>query len=518
MSRPLGPAIAGSGGNTAPVETTTSPTTTYTQILRSTALIGGSSVVNIGFAIIRNKAMALLLGPQGVGLMGLYGSIAELAQTLAGMGIQASGVRQIAEASGDGDSERIARTATVLRRASVLLGLLGAVLLAAFSMPIAQFTFADNGHAFSVALLSAAVFFRLVSAGQVALVQGLRRVGDIAQINMLAALFSTVIAIPLVVLFGEQGIVPALVAMAAVSILTSWWFARKVRIKPPQMSWPEVSAESAALLRLGLVFMASGFLTVGAAYAVRLIVLRHDGVEAAGLYQAAWALGGLYAGFILQAMGTDFYPRLTAVARNNEACNRLVNEQAQISILLAGPGLLATLTIAPLVISLFYSQAFQPAVDVLRWICLGMMLRIVAWPLGFIVLAKGAQRTFFWTEVAATGVHVGLAWFLVGTIGLAGSGAAFFGLYVWHAGLIYMLVRRLSGFRWSRDNIRLGLIFLPAAAAVFAACQTLPLWPAMAFGTVITALSGLYALNLLMRLLPPDAMPNPLRKWFSQGL
>lgn len=515
MSRPGGAAIAGPVEVGAPAGTT-SRSTTYTQILRSTAVIGGSSIVNIGFAIIRNKAMAVLLGPQGVGLMGLYGSIAELAQTLAGMGVQASGVRQIAEASGDGEDLRVARTATVLRRISVLLGTIGAVLLALFSIPIAQFTFADHGHAFSIALLSVAVFFRLVSAGQMALVQGLRRVGDIARINMLAAFFSTLISIPLVVLFAERGIVPALVAMAVASVATSWWFARKVRLPTPRLSWPQMSVEAKALLRLGLVFMASGLLTVGAAYAVRIIVLRHDGVEAAGLYQAAWALGGLYAGFILQAMGTDFYPRLTAVARDDDACNRLVNEQAQISILLAGPGLLATLTVAPLVISLFYSPEFRPAVDVLRWICLGMMLRIVAWPMGFIVLAKGAQRMFFWTETAATCVHVGLAWLLVGWLGLVGSGAAFFGLYVWHACIVYVLVRRLSGFRWSPANIRLGLIFLPASAAVFVACRLLPPWQAMAFGTLVTGLSGVYALNILVQLLPADAIPVRLQKWMPR--
>src|ERR1700754_2120152 len=78
----------------------------YLQILKTTALIGGSSVITILFSIVRNKAMAVLLGPQGVGLLGLFNSIADLAQTIAGMGIQDSGVRQIAEAAGSGDAQR----------------------------------------------------------------------------------------------------------------------------------------------------------------------------------------------------------------------------------------------------------------------------------------------------------------------------------------------------------------------------------------------------------------------------
>src|SRR5436853_5685838 len=100
-------------------------------------------------------------------------------------------------------------------------------------------------------------------------------------------------------------------------------------------------------------------------------------------------------------MGSDCYPRLTAAAKDHAECNRMVNEQAEISLLMAGPGVLATLTLAPVVIALFYTTKFAGAVEPLRWICLGMALRVIAWPMGFIVLAKGAQKIFFWTEIAA---------------------------------------------------------------------------------------------------------------------
>jgi PST family polysaccharide transporter len=496
-----------------PVEAGAAAPQTYVQILKSTALIGGSSVVNIAFGIVRTKAMALFLGPAGVGLMGLYSSILELAQSLAGMGIQSSGVRQIAEAVGSGDEERIARTATVLRRTSLILGALGALLLVALARPISRLTFGSHQQTAGVALLSVAVLFRLVSAGQGALIQGLRRISDLASMSVLGALFGTVLSIPLVYFFRERGIVPSLVAVTAVSLLTSWWYSRKVRIRPPSMAWSQVGDETAALLKLGVAFMASGLLTMGAAYVIRIIVLRHAGFEAAGLYQAAWALGGLYVGFILQAMGADFYPRLTAVFKDHAECSRLVNEQAQISMLLAGPGVIATLTLAPLVIALFYSSEFAAAVPLLRWICLGMMLRVVAWPMGFIVVARGDQAIYFWTEVAATVVHVGLAWWFVGQFGLQGAGAAFFGLYVWHGLLIYGIVRRTAGFRWSPANRKLGLVFLPVSGLLFLSFYVLPFWIATSIGVLAAFISSLYSVRMLLKLLPPESIPHPLRAW-----
>src|SRR5207302_2556810 len=103
------------------------------------------------------------------------------------------------------------------------------------------------------------------------------------------------------------------------------------------VSLSQVWQEASALLKLGSAFMASGFLTMGVAYAVRIMVLHRAGLEATGLYQSAWNLGGFYVGIILGAMGADFYPRLTASINNKQEANRLVNEQTLVGLLLAGP-------------------------------------------------------------------------------------------------------------------------------------------------------------------------------------
>jgi len=350
-----------------------------------------------------------------------------------------------------------------------------------------------------------------VSAGQSALIQGMRRISDLASQNVLAAVLGTSVAIALVWVFREGGIVPSLIGVWAAMLFSSWYFSRRIQIAPASVTLSDVWHESAALLKLGTAFMSSAFLTMGAAYVIRIIVLRSQGMEGAGLYQSAWSIGGLYVGFILQAMGADFYPRLTAVHRDNVECTRLVNEQAQISLLLAGPGVMATLTLAPLVLSLFYSAQFAGAVVLLRWICLGMMMRVVAWPMGFIVLAKGAQQIYFFTEIAAAVVHVGLAWLLIPIVGINGAGMAFFGLYVWHSVLIYAVVRRLCTFEWSASSLTLGLIFLPLTAVVFLSTYVLAGWAAAALGIAAAVGSGIYSLRRLLALVPHESLPAPVR-------
>jgi antigen flippase len=303
-----------------------------------------------------------------------------------------------------------------------------------------------------------------------------------------------------------------MVYVAAMGILTSWWFSRRIKVERVTMQVAELSAEVSGLLKLGSVFMLVTLMGLAVNYLIRVIVLRQVGDDAAGHYQAAWALGGMYVGFILQAMGTDFYPRLTEVANDNQECNRLVNEQAEVGLLIAGPGVLGTLTFAPLVIQLLYSTKFGPAVEVLRWICLGMILRVASWPMGFILGAKGIRRTILWSEIAASASQLAFAWLGVRWFGLNGTGIAFFAGYVFYWILIYLIVRSVSGFRWSAANKKIGLLFTTLITVVFVGWYVLPRLVMAIGGFVLTVWAGLYSLKVLCALVPLERLPKLARR------
>ena len=277
----------------------------------------------------------------------------------------------------------------------------------------------------------------------------MRRIGDLAKMNMFGALAGAVLSIPIVYVWGRAGIPAYMVLGAGVGVFISWSYARRVRIEPVKVPFRQMTGEARSLLKLGLVFLSSGLMTTGALFLLRVFVARQEGVYGAGQFQAASALSMVYVGFVLQAMGTDFYPRLTAVADDNRRCNQLVNEQAEISILLALPGVLATLALAPWVIQLFYSSKFDKAAEILCWQVAGTFLQVNSWPMGFILLAKGRAAALFWTDLASYSVYVALGWVGLKLFGLPGTGMAFLGLYAFHWCVVYAVVRRISGFALS---------------------------------------------------------------------
>ena len=484
----------------------------YGQILKSSAMIGGSQVLNIAIGIGRTKALAMLLGPGGFGLASLYNSIAELTQNIAGLGINSSGVRQIAEAVGSQEEKRISLTVAVLRRTSLLLGLVGALVLVVFCRQISIVTFGTAKYWSGVAALAIVAFCKLVSGAQGALIQGMRRVSDLAKMNALGALFGAMVSVGLVYVFREKGIIPYLVAIAAMGLLMSWWYSHKIAIAIPHVTRAQVGQEARALLKLGIAFMISSMMTLGVAYAIRIIVLRKVGLAGTGLYQSAWTLGGMYVTFILQAMGADFYPRLTAHINDHPTSNRLVNEQAHVGLLLATPGIIGTLTFAPLVIATLYSAKFGGSVPILRWICLGTMVQVITWPMGFIIIAKGRQNLFIFCEIAWAVVTLVLTWVCVAHFGLSGTGIAFFLSYVFHGILLYPIVMHLTEFSWSKDNVVSGFICLSAIALVFYSLYVLPSLAATALGILIALCMTIYSLRRLLKVVSMHDLPVPLRR------
>jgi len=487
-------------------------TTSHAEALKSTSIIGGSTVIVMLIRMLRTKALAVLLGPGGIGLEAIFDSVITLSKTAVDLGISSSGVRQIAAAVGSGSQQVIATTVFTLRRICLVLGVVGATALFSAREWVSRLAFGNADHAFDIGLLSIILLFGAVMGGQGALLQGMRRIGDLAKMNIFGALAGALLTIPIVYVWGRNGIPVYMVLAAGFGEFFAWTYARRVRIQRVKIPLRQVAREATSLLKLGFVFVSSALVTTGLLFLLRVFVIRQEGVYGAGQFQAASALSTVYVGFVLQAMGTDFYPRLTAVAADNRRCNQIVNEQAEISILLALPGVLATIALAPWVIQAFYSSKFDKAAEILCWQVAGMFLRVNSWPIGFIVLAKGRGAVLFWTEVAAYSVYVALGWVGLKLFGLPGTGMAFVAFYVFHWCLIYVVVRRISGFALSLTNIRLSLLGLVTVAITLCArlIHAEP-WSTI-IGCTLALGTGIYTILTLVRLIGMEKFNPYLRK------
>lgn len=457
---------SGAGGNAAD-----SPRDRgYRTAFKATSITGTSSLIQVLLRMAKSKVIAVKVGPGGIGMFGVLTAATSLASTIAGLGLNGSGVRQVAAAAGSGDEERIARVVTTLRRVTWVLGIAGAALVVLFAEPIARLSAGSEEYAGYVRVLAPLVFFTIVHGSQTALLRGLRRVAILARLKIIGAFFGTLFAVPLVLAWGIDGIPPAMLMTAGVALLASWWYARQVRVPGVKLSGPQLWAETSGLVGLGAAFLLTGLQATGLQYALRTILLHESDLEAVGQFLAAAALSHVYVDFVLQAMGLDYLPRLAGVQEDSDACNRLVNEQTETSMLIAGPGIVAMTVLAPVLIPLLYSGRFGEAVEVFRWQCLGMFLKVASWPVGYVLIARGMRGAFVAVQTVTNIFYLGSFFLLSRHFGLTGAAMAFAVLYLWHLPLVFTVVRRATGLAWS-EGVRSILLANGGAFAAALACH-----------------------------------------------
>jgi PST family polysaccharide transporter len=468
-------------------------------------MIGGSTGINAVISMGRAKAGALFLGPEGIGLMGLFYNLFAMLGTVFGMGINNSGVKQVAQAVGLNHPEKVGRTIRVLRSVCWFTGMLGLLSTAVFSSYISTWVFGDGQYTLSIAVASSILLLNSVSNGQLALIQGMRRIADLAKLSILKTFIGTLAAVLCFWSMGKDGIVPSIILGSVIGLFFSWWFARKIPV--PDCDDLNVSStvrESKALMTLGFAFMWAGSLAAAAVLIRSSLVANHLGLEATGFYNAAWSITMIFSQLILGAMGADYFPRLASMSHDHESMRRLVHEQTEIAILIMLPALVGVLSFAPLAIQLFYSADFLPAAGLLQWFVLGILGRALAWPMGYISVALGKSRLFAITDTISILCHLGLSAFLLFKIGLVGIPIAFFIHHILYTLAMTVIANRLIAYSWSKSAL---LLVAQATALVgisFLIRNSFEEITAFIIGIGLVAITGIFCLRGLMSRLGGD--------------
>jgi antigen flippase len=486
----------------------------YSRIMKSSSLIGGAQGINILIGMVRIKFVAVLIGPLGVGLMGTYQALIGFIGTFAGLGLQGSAVRDVAEAVGSQDNERVGRTILTLRRMCWLSGLSGTALVAVFSGSLSQLTFGSLEHRWDIALVGLTILLTNIKGGQMALIQGMRRIADIAKLNVIGVAVGSVISVGLYFWLGVGGVVPAIVLLGLTNLLASWWFASKITVPQVSMTWGESFRTAGGMVKLGVALMLNILLISGVAYATRVLIASDMGLVAVGVYGAAFSLSRKIVNFVLQAMGADYYPSLTALNDDHAKMRDLVNRQTEVALLLALPAILATIAFAPWMIRLFYTSEFTDAVILLQIFSLGCLGRVISWPLGFIILALGRAKVFATSELLTNALHLILIVVGLKSFGLIGVAIAYAGLCLCHVGLMLGLSRWMIGFSWSRPAVKLLGMALLSVILVFFISRSLPLMTSTILGGAVVCVVGICCLRALLQRLGDEHRVSRLCRKF----
>lgn len=425
----------------------------YRNIIKGSSFFGGVQIFNILITLIRGKFVAIILGPDGMGISALFNSASNTIQRFSSLGLNQSIIRDVATETEDiGERENVIRTSLHLANLTALIGLLVCV---AFCVPLSRLTFGDGSYWWQFMILGIGVAFAIVSTGKLSILQGLHEVKRISRASLVGGLTGLCVGIPLYYIFGNKGIVPAIVAVAiayytfySISLKKCFQFTTKAR--PWKQYWPIAKN----LLMLGVVLMSGDVITNLVTYLINLFVRIFGSVDDVGLYQAAHSVTYQFTGMIFAALAMDYFPRLSSVAENNEEMKNTVNRQSEIVAWLTTPAMVLLILAAPLIIRVLLSENFHVIIPLLRWMGAGMLLRAFSFPMAYVTFAKGNKKVYFILEaITAPAITLILSCLFFHWLGLVGLGVALVADNGFCLILYYIVNRRLYNYNFSKAAI-----------------------------------------------------------------
>ena len=399
--------------------------TSYGSIFKTTFLFGFVQVFNIIVKVGINKVVALLLGPNGMGIIGLYNTAIGTIKTGAGLGVSQSAVRDISEANAGKDYHRFSRIISLTNRVIIFTSLLGVVLTIVLSPVLSQWQFGNHNHTIAFVWLSVVVGLNILSEGQLAILKGMRQLRSLAKASMIGSLVGLLSAIPFYYFFGEGGIVPSLLVTAFAALFFSNFYVRRIKYDRIKIKLKELFKEASPMVKMGVALMMVGFIGSMFDLIVASYISRSGSLSDVGLYNAGSTIITGYFGVVITAMSTDYYPRISAVHADNSMLKMEMDKQSESGLVMIFPLVVLFVFLSRFFIRILYSEEFEVSNQYTDYAMIGTILTVVSNCMGMILLAKQAANIFVISVLCQRTLLVGVYLLLYNYFGLLGLGWAY---------------------------------------------------------------------------------------------
>ena len=417
-------------------------------IIKTMGMYGSIQVFNILCSIIRTKLIALWIGPVGMGLFAIFNSAIDMIGNISNLGLRTSSIRNISQETNNGSA--LNNICTAVRRWSLVLGIIGAIAIAALSPLLSQMSFGDKNHIWGYIALSIAVLANTLTNGEHSILQGTSLLRKLAKASLYGAFTGLLLSIPLFYFLGENSIIPSIICYSLSILLFSYLLRNKdVGIRGETLSVKDTINLGKDFLKLGIFITLTDIASQITNYAFISYLNNASSTEMVGYYQTGYTLIAKYTALIFSSLGVEYFPRLSKVSHSNIRLNTFVSQEINIVLMILTPVIIAFILCRRLIISILYSPDFFIIETFISVGIIGMIFRAISWCMAFVILAKGKGKIFFITEIISTITFLLIYIPAFKFFGLNGFGLAFLLWYVLYAIIIAFVYYRLFKLRLS---------------------------------------------------------------------
>lgn len=437
------------------------------------AMLGFSQMAMAFVSIVRNKILAVLLGPEGIGLFAQLAGFQSLASNAIPMGMQVGALKHFA-ASRATDRDSLPSVVATAGKAFLYLSAITAAGCLIFVKPLSGWALSNSSlFLYMIPPILGVPFVIQTQLWNTYLQAGLE-MKTYSKVILANSFCGLLIAVPLVYVWGQRGASMHLLVTAAIGFII-------VRIAVSRSMGPELRAQvkkgrfdfriMRMLARFGGANILGFSLWLVVPFLVRTQVIHSLGLHANGIYQAVFAISSQYLSVPVNALSTYALAKISQNLQDVKEINAEVNRNLKVAFVVNVPVLMSILLLSGIAVRILYSHRFLGAVALFPWQIAGDYCKFIAFATGAPMVPQERFLARNVISIVVYSIYMAVFYTALPRIGLQGVVVANFACWSSCVIIQYVYLYKVNGYKLDRGNVRLLVTSAIGIAAVIATLQ-----------------------------------------------
>lgn len=395
-------------------------------------------ITKIIAGILTSKAIAIFIGVEGMALIGNIRNFVSAIQTVSILGIYNGLVKYISEFKDD--VKKLSETLSTAYYVGFVSTILVAFLCYYNAEAINVFLFSANyNYAYVIKIMALALPFYALNMFSFSIMNGFSKYKILLIINIIGQILGLLVTLILIYQNNIDGaLISAVISPSLILLITFVGFMNQRSL---------VSSVKISNIRLDILKKFSPFAIMALVSAMALplvsIIIRNYiidevGIKQAGYWEAMHRVSDYYLMFIMSVMSLYILPRFNEIDNDKEFRKEVFSFYKTV-IPVFGLGLILIYLLRSVIVSMIFSEAFQPVETLFGWQLLGDFVKVLSVVIAYQFIAKKMFWHFIIIELFLVVIMYFSSVYLIDAFGVKGAVIGHFVSYVMHFGIILLI-------------------------------------------------------------------------------
>lgn len=408
-------------------------------LIKTSVLTAISTIITVISAFIINKVLAIYVGPSGLALVGQLKDFVTMITIFSNGAITQGIVKYTAEYETIEEKQKVFSTSIII---SLVYSTIISVLLFILSDYLSVKILKDTQYSSVFIVFGSTVFLFALNAVLMSILNGQKEIKKYVLANIMNSLVALFVTSILIFQLNIIGALYALVINQSVVFFITLLFVIK-------NSWFKIAyfkqgIDKETLLKLAkfsLMAITSAICVPLSHIIIRNYIGENLGWDSAGYWQGIWYISSIYLMLITTSLSVYYLPKLSSIKDKIELKKEILNGYKVIIPIVVIFAFVIFL-IKEYVIIIAFDEKFMPMLELFKWQLIGDVIKIAAWLLSYLMLAKAMTKSFVFTEIIFSTTFVILSIIMVNYFGLIGMTYSFVVNYILYLLTIYLIVKK----------------------------------------------------------------------------